>query len=250
MEDAAKSVIHATGGKIPVIVDGDTGYGGAVNIRRTVRGLASVGAAAVTIEDQVFPKRCTYAAGAGVRVVSRDESLARVRTAIVAREEARDIDGRDILVVARTDCRAALGMGEAVARCRLFEEAGADIVYAENLQSREEYAELRSSLDSSTTMMMAQVQLCPDVVQEGEVQQVLLDAEQIGKLGYRFALFGVTALQATTFALQQSASILLDPSNGGLVKDPMSVRLSSFSDLKQAVGFQDTDEFESKYGCK
>ena len=97
MEDTAKSVIRATGGKIPVIVDGDTGYGGAVNIRRTVRGLASVGAAAVTIEDQVFPKCCTYAAGTGVRVISRNASQARVRTAIAAREEARDIDGRDIL---------------------------------------------------------------------------------------------------------------------------------------------------------
>jgi len=250
MEDTAKSVIYATGGNIPVIVDGDTGYGGAVNIRRTVRGLASVGAAAVTIEDQVFPKRCTYAAGAGVRVVDRNASLARVKTAIAAREEARVVDGKDILIVARTDCRAALGMGEAMARCKLFEEAGADIVYAENLQSSEEYAELRSSLDASTTMIMAQVQLTPNVIEEGGAQQVLLDAEEIGKLGYRFALFGVTALQATTYALQNSARVLLDPSNGGLVKNSSSLQLSSFSNLKQAVGFAETDEFEAKFGCE
>ena len=108
MEETAKAVINSTGGKIPVIVDGDTGYGGAVNIRRTVCGLASVGSSAVTIEDQVFPKQCTYAAGAGVRVVSWDASLARVKTAIAAKEEARDADGRDTVVVARMECRAAL----------------------------------------------------------------------------------------------------------------------------------------------
>lgn len=78
--------------RYPLVVDGDTGYGGAGNIRRTIRGMAASGAAVVTIEDQEFPKRCTYAAGSSVRVVSREESLARIRTAIAARNEASALD--------------------------------------------------------------------------------------------------------------------------------------------------------------
>ena len=84
--------------------------------------------AQVSIEDQAFPKRCTFAAGTGVRVVDRDAAVARVRAALRARDESRDA-GNDVLVIARTDCRAALGLEEAIARCAAFEALGADIVY-------------------------------------------------------------------------------------------------------------------------
>lgn len=129
MEDCLRAVVQSAG-ETPVIVDGDTGYGGDVNIRRTIRSFAAVGAAAVTIEDQAFPKKCTYAAGEGVRVISREESVSRIKAVMKARDEVRSLDGRDILIVARTDCRAALGFDEALQRCLLFEELGADIVYA------------------------------------------------------------------------------------------------------------------------
>ena len=84
--------------------------------------------AQVSIEDQAFPKRCTFAAGTGVRVVDRDAAVARVRAALRARDEAKDA-GHDVLVIARTDCRAARGLDEAIARCAAFEALGADIVY-------------------------------------------------------------------------------------------------------------------------
>ena len=127
MEETARQCVRAAG-EVPVIVDGDTGFGGASNLRRTVRGFAQAGAAAVSIEDQAFPKRCTFAAGTGVRVVDREAAVARVRAALRARDESRDA-GHDVLVIARTDCRAALGLDEAIARCAAFEALGADIVY-------------------------------------------------------------------------------------------------------------------------
>ena len=127
MEETARQCVRAAG-EVPVIVDGDTGFGGASNLRRTVRGFAQAGAAAVSIEDQAFPKRCTFAAGTGVRVVDRDAAVARVRAALRARDEAKDA-GNDVLVIARTDCRAALGLEEAIARCTAFDALGADIVY-------------------------------------------------------------------------------------------------------------------------
>mmetsp|Transcript_35334 Transcript_35334/g.81873 ORF Transcript_35334/g.81873 Transcript_35334/m.81873 type:complete len:224 (+) Transcript_35334:91-762(+) len=126
MEEAARVIIRASAAASaeaglpppPVICDGDTGYGGAANVRATVRGLAAAGAAAVTIEDQCYPgKRCTIVAGGGVRVVSREAAVRRVATAMVACKEAAVQDGRDVMLVARTDCRASEGLDEAIARC-------------------------------------------------------------------------------------------------------------------------------------
>jgi 2-methylisocitrate lyase-like PEP mutase family enzyme len=242
---------------IPVIVDGDTGYGGAVNIRRMIHAFSSAGAAAITIEDQVFPKKCTYAAGSGVRVVSREESLARVKAALEARDEVRQKmngngNGNDVLIIARTDCRAALGLEEAIARCKLFEKAGADIVYAENLQSRDEYKLLRQELNEKTATILAQVEM------GGGVEQTLYSSQQVGDMGYDFALFGITALQAAVKAMQRSAELMLNPSEGedsssGLIsggnmdKDNDESTLTSFSRLKETIGFESSENFQSKY---
>lgn len=255
MEDAARSVVAAAGGPgatgVPVIVDGDTGYGGASNLRRTVRGLAAAGAAAVTIEDQKFPKRCTYAAGAGVRVVSREQSVERIRAAVGARDEARDRDGHDVLIVARTDCRAALGFEEAVERCKAYEALGADVVYAENLQSKSEYMKLRESLAPSTPMMLAQVQQGPGGTANGSGDdQNVYTVEEVGEMGYSLALFGVTALQATVHALQRTASSFLRSGEGrgcGVLEGDAAKDLASFSELKKVVGFPELEDWEGEY---
>jgi len=246
MEDAARSVVSAAGGAsggIPVIVDGDTGYGGAANIRRSVRGLAAAGAAAVTIEDQRFPKRCTYAAGAGVRVVSIEQSLERIRAAVGARDAAMDVDGNEVLIVARTDCRAALGLEEAIERCVAYEEAGADVVYAENLQTKEEYLKIRESLRPLTPMMLAQVQQAPS-----DSQSNLYTVEEVGNMGYSLALFGVSALQATVQALQSTAaSFLSSETGGGVLGGEPAKCLAPFSELKEVVGFPELEKLEAKY---
>ena len=237
---------------IPVIVDGDTGYGGASNIRRTVRGLAAAGAAAITIEDQCFPKRCTIAAGAGVRVVSREQSMERIKCALAARGEAREIDGNDVLIVARTDCRAALGLNEAIARCKTYEALGADIVYAENLQSRSEYEHLRAELRDETPVMLAQVQQGP-VGSDCDNSASLFTAQDIGDMGYCLALMGVSGLQAYVQAMQKTVESMMRPvvvggvGGGGILDEVDSTFLCSFPMLKHTVGFDDVDEFESKY---
>eukprot|EP00562_Extubocellulus_spinifer_P001161 CAMPEP_0178478828 /NCGR_PEP_ID=MMETSP0696-20121128/4863_1 /TAXON_ID=265572 /ORGANISM="Extubocellulus spinifer, Strain CCMP396" /LENGTH=358 /DNA_ID=CAMNT_0020106213 /DNA_START=113 /DNA_END=1189 /DNA_ORIENTATION=- len=261
MESVARHVIGAvdkaagTKATIPVIVDGDTGFGGPSNIRRTIRGLASAGAAAITIEDQVFPKRCTIAAGSGVRVVPREQSLERIKCALGARDEARDLNGNDVLIVARTDCRAALGLEEAIARCKAYEELGADVVYAENLQSKEEYVRLRSELRSDMPMMLAQVQQ-GSAKGASDNDDSVFDAQEIGDMGYSLALFGVTGLQSYVHALQQSAEGMLRPSaspaksdgkGGGVLSGNDTELLCSFVTLKDIVGFPEVDDFESKY---
>jgi 2-methylisocitrate lyase-like PEP mutase family enzyme len=129
MIDAGRDICTAV--SIPVLADGDTGYGNAMNVKRTVKGYAATGFASVMIEDQVAPKRCGHTKGKDV--VSRSEALQRVRAAVDARNE-----GADILILARTDARTVLGMDEAMERIRLFEEAGADIVFLEAPESIEE----------------------------------------------------------------------------------------------------------------
>lgn len=108
----------------PVIVDGDTGFGGAANVRETIRRSAALHAAAITIEDQVFPKRCTYMAGQDIAVVSRSDAVQRIRTAKQAQQEAYEQEGNRIAIIARTDCRAACSYEEVVERCLLFNEVG------------------------------------------------------------------------------------------------------------------------------
>lgn len=242
MQDALSSVAQVAG-DVPVIVDGDTGYGGLINVRRTVRSFAAAGAAAITIEDQVFPKVCTYAAGKGVRVVSRDECLRRVEAALKARDEAKRIDGNDILIVGRTDCRSALGYEEALVRCKMFEAAGCDICYAENLQSRHEYEHLRSELLPRTPSVLAQVQT-------GATDQELFTIQDVGEMNYDFALFGITALQGYMASLTTIASQLIAPDGTGLIEENDTSNLGAnnltpFHDVKRIIGFGDYETIQN-----
>ena len=116
--------------KIPLIGDGDTGYGNALNVQRTVVEYARAGAAAVMIEDQVSPKKCGHTRGK--QVITRDEARMKIRAAVEARS------GVDILIMARTDARAVHGFDEALARCRDFEAEGADIIFLEAPETEDE----------------------------------------------------------------------------------------------------------------
>ena len=119
---------------MPIIADGDTGYGNALNVQRTVFEFARAGAAAVMIEDQVSPKKCGHTRGK--QVVSRQEARMKIRAAVEARADA------DILIMARTDARAVHGPEEALARCRDFEQEGADIIFLEAPESEAEMRQL------------------------------------------------------------------------------------------------------------
>ena len=122
MVDQGRNICAAV--DFPVIGDGDTGYGNAVNVQRTVQGYAQAGFACVMIEDQVAPKKCGHTQGK--QIVSRDEAFSRIQAAVDARN-----NGADVLVMARTDANATDGMDEAIARAQTFAEIGADITFLE-----------------------------------------------------------------------------------------------------------------------
>ena len=257
-EDTARNIIQSVSSSSdfkppPVIVDGDTGFGGTANVRETIRRMAAIKAAAITIEDQVFPKRCTYIAGTGINIVSRQDATDRVRTALAAKQEAKDADGNRISIIARTDCRMALGLQEAIERCLAFQELGADIVYAENLQSKDEYLALRKAMigsgDFTNLSSLATNDVAPMILaqfQTGNEDQTLYSMDEVSEMGYEMTLYGVTGLQATVSALESAATELFNDDGGGIVT---STPLSSLNEIKNVVGFSELDSFEHKYGC-
>jgi len=254
----------------PLIVDGDTGYGGASNMLRTISTLSRAGAAAISIEDQIFPKKCTIAAGSKIQIVNREEAVERVRGAIGARDlyyeqqhqqHSNELCGKGTWIVARTDCRMAYGFDEVIERCLRFEELGAEIIYAENLQSVEEYQQLRDRLDSRTVTMIAQVQESLNVDNDGTgagKKKPLLTLQEIAELGYDLALFGVTPLQCVVGALDATAKQFLGRSTDdddhqgvtsttGIITPPTA--MADFSDVKRVVGFDELERFESEFPC-
>jgi len=205
---------------IPVIGDGDTGYGNALNVKRTVRGYAAAGFASVMIEDQAWPKRCGHTRGK--QVVDFGEAVARVRAAAAARDE-----GRDIMILARTDARATHDLDEALRRARAFSEAGADMLFVEAPRSE---AEMRRICAEVPGVHMA------NMVEDGDTP--LLAPKVLEEIGYRIAAYPLTLLSAAVKAMQGA----LEDMKAGIHPDD---RLLKFSELRTIVGF-DAYEAEAK----
>jgi 2-methylisocitrate lyase-like PEP mutase family enzyme len=223
MLDQGRNICGAV--SIPVIGDADTGYGNAMNVKRTVRGYAAAGFACAMIEDQVAPKRCGHTRG--VQVVERGEALARVRAAVDAREEG----GGSILVMARTDARASLGLDEALERGRLFADAGADILFLEALRSEDE---MRTCCRELPGPKMA------NLVEGGDTP--VLPPERLEAIGYRIAAYPLTLLSAATRAMRDALATLA----AGRPPDA----LLGFERLREIVGFPAYDEEASRYAAE
>jgi len=213
---------------LPVIGDADTGFGNPMNVRRSIAGYHAAGFAAVMIEDQVFPKRCGYAQG--VAVVERAEALVRLRAALDARDEIR-AQGYDLLVIGRTDSRAATSLDEALWRCEAFADLGADIVYFESPADVAEMQALHRRVPRTPTML-AQVE---------KPGRPWLSAAEAGAIGYRLLLCGVSLLNAAIHAQRAALAALR---GGGRIPPE---RLLDFADLYAGVGFDRYYAEEARY---
>jgi len=208
--------------RIPLIGDGDTGYGNALNVQRTVVEYARAGAAAVMIEDQVSPKKCGHTRGK--QVIAREEARMKIRAAVDARRDA------DILILARTDARAVHGFDEALDRCRDFETEGADIIF---LEAPENEMEMRRFCEAMRKPCMA------NMVPGGKTP--ILPTQELQNIGYKLALYPVMLMSAAIAAMQ-AALVALRPESKKAF--PPSV---SFAELQQVVGFPDYWERETRY---
>lgn len=208
----------------PVLVDIDTGFGNAVNARRTVRTIERAGAAGVQLEDQAFPKRCGHFSGKDV--VSLPEMLAKLAAVLDARTDP------SFVVVARTDAIAVEGFDAAIERALAFVEAGADVVFVEAPTSRDQLADLPGRIPAP---------LLANVVEGGRTP--VLTAAELEQLGYRIALFANTALRLAARAALDGLRELRatgDP-------DRLADRILAWDDRQALVGLPEIEALEARY---
>ena len=220
----AARICEAT--RTPLIADADTGFGGLLNVRHTVRGYEAAGVAAIQIEDQEFPKKCGHAPGR--RVVPLDDMLRKIEVAV----EARDSD--DFLVIARTDSRGPLGLDEAIRRGRAFSQAGADVVFIEAPESREEFERIGREVDAPLLANMVEGGFSP-----------VLPAEALARLGFAIAIYPGTGFLAVAKTLEDVYGHLR--TNGSSID--LGTGSISIGEMHELMGFEEVWEFEKRWSA-
>tara|TARA_R110002126_G_scaffold76967_1_gene192132 strand:+ start:152 stop:1009 length:858 start_codon:yes stop_codon:yes gene_type:complete len=223
--DMVSRVRQIAGGvKAPLVADGDTGYGGLLNLEHTVAGYEAAGAAAIQIEDQEFPKKCGHMAGR--RVIPLEDMVQKIRVA----KDTRNSD--DFLIVARTDARTTHGLDEALRRADAFAEAGADVLFVESPESEEEMRTICERFD---------LPLLANMVEGGRTP--VLTKDELQSLGYKIAIFPGSGFLATAAALDATYKQL---KNHGSTAGS-NVPFYPFADFSSLMGFDKVYAFDKKY---
>ena len=212
---------------LPLLVDADTGFGNALNMRRTVRMLERAGAAGVQIEDQVFPKKCGHFAGKAV--IPLAEMQQRIRAAVDCRHD------QDFQVVARTDARAIEGLDAAIARAHAFVAAGADATFVEAPLEEAELARIARELAAPQLANIVFGGMTPD-----------LGRGKLAQMGFGLVLYANAALQA---ALKASRDVLSALQRDGSL-DAVADKLASFSERQRTVAKATYDALEQRYAVQ
>lgn len=210
----------------PVIVDADTGFGNAVNVMRTIRGLERAGAAMIQLEDQGFPKRCGHLAGK--TVIPRAEMCGKLRAALDARHDG------DTLILARTDALAVEGWEAAMERAAAYLDCGVDALFIEALRSREE-------LETVGRLFGSRIPLLANMVEGGLTP--VTSAADLNVLGFRIVIFPGGAARAVGACLQKFyATLKRDGSTAA-----MSGEMLDFAGINEVIGTRKLVEWASRY---
>lgn len=209
---------------IPLVVDADTGFGNAMNVRHSVRVLERAGANAIQLEDQRMPKKCGHFAGK--EIVETNEMTNKIKAAVDARQS------EDFLIMARTDSRAVEGFEAAVERCRAFEEAGADIIFLEAPESVDELRQMSSRIKAPQIV---------NLVVGGKTP--ILDTTEFAAMGFSLVLYANVALQSAIAGMTRALTAL---KNGESV-DEASGLLATFKQRQDVVRKPLFDALEKQY---
>jgi 2-methylisocitrate lyase-like PEP mutase family enzyme len=212
--------------ELPLIVDADTGFGNALNVRHTIRTLERAGADCIQLEDQVSPKRCGHFAGKDV--IATAEMVGKIRAAVDARHDS------GLLILARTDARAVHGVDAAIERAQAYADAGADILFVEAAESADEIRALPQRLAAPQLMNMVIGGKTP-----------IFDADALGALGFAIVLYANAALQGALAGMQRALTTLRDTHR--LDEDPALV--APFAERQRLVGKPEIDALERKYAA-
>jgi len=213
---------------IPVICDADTGYGNAVNVRRTVEEFEAAGVAAIHLEDQASPKRCGQLPGARP-VIELAEAVGKIEAAVAARRDP------DFIIIARTDAAEAHGLDEAIKRARTFRKAGADVLFVEMKSGPtilEDLKRVTSEVDAPCLVNMGA---------GGKLDE--LDADGIGRLGLRIAIYPGLERAAAGFAIREALAVLKKDGNTNALRG----RMLGLQEYNQALKLAEVEEWEKKY---
>jgi 2-methylisocitrate lyase-like PEP mutase family enzyme len=211
---------------LPVIVDGDTGFGNALNVKRTVRGFERAGAAMIQLEDQTFPKRCGHLDGKSVVPVA--EMCGKLRAALDARES------RDTLILARTDSLAVEGLDAALERAERYLETGVDALFVEALRSAEQ-------MDAACARFASRVPLLANMVEGGKTP--VQSASVLAERGFRIVIFPGGAARAVAHSLQGYYGSLREHGTTAPWKDNMV----NFEQINEIIGTPDLMEDARRY---
>ena len=222
LQDRVRTI--ASGTRTPLICDADTGFGGLLNVRRTVRGYEDAGCAAIQLEDQEIPKKCGHTPGR--RVVPVRDMVEKVQVAVEARRD------HNFLIIARSDARTGLGLDEAIERGRAYAEAGADVIFVEAPESEEEIARIGESIDKP---------LLANMIAGGKTP--ILPAERLKALGFAIAIYPAAGMLPAAGAMRETFRTLLrDGSTANL-----EVPAISLSEMHALMGFEEVWAFERRW---
>lgn len=212
----------------PLIADADTGYGGLVNVRHTVRGYEQAGAQGIQIEDQEIPKKCGHTLGR--RVIPAEEMVLKIRVAVDSRRS------EDTLIVARTDARTTLGLDEALRRAEAYAKAGADVIFVESPESEEELARIGRTIDKPLLANMVQFGRTP-----------VVSAERLKEMGFAIAIYPGLALGAVAEAARRTYAYLKKTGSSIGIDVPLYETKVSGQNLHELMGFPDIWDFEKRW---
>ncbi|MDE1184234.1 isocitrate lyase/PEP mutase family protein [Paraburkholderia sp.] len=212
--------------ELPLIVDADTGFGNALNVRHTIRALERAGADAIQLEDQVMPKKCGHFAGK--QVIPTAEMVGKLHAAVDAREDS------NLLIVARTDAAAVHGFDDAIERAHRFAEAGADVLFIEAVETPDEIARMPAMFDAPLLLNIVIGGKTPTTPQR-----------ELAALGYGVVLYANAALQGAVLGMQRALGRLRD--DGKLDEDPDLV--VPFGERQRLVGKPLFDSLDAKYAA-
>ncbi len=223
MVDNASRIAEASG--LPLIADADTGYGGPLNVMRTIRAYERAGVAGVHIEDQQLPKRCGHFAGK--TLVPAGEMAAKIRAAVDAREDP------DFVLIARTDAIAVEGFEAAIERGKLYADAGADVIFVEAPRTREQLAAIPPAFGVPALLNIGASGKTP-----------MLGAEEAKELGFRLAIYPNFLILAAIPAVRRALRELKEKGTpAALLND-----IAGFTELFDIVGMAEVQELEERYG--
>ena len=225
VQTQAGYIINAV--NIPCVVDGDTGFGEAVNVMRMVKGLEGIGAAGVHIEDQELPKKCGHLSGK--RLVTPDVMAEKIASAVEARKDP------NFLIIARTDARGVEDIKSAIKRANIYLEAGADVIFPEALESKEEFVDFKKEVNAPLLANMTEFGMTP-----------FITVNEFEDMGYNMVIFPLTTFRVMLKAVQDA----LEKLKGEGTQKELIEEMLTRKELYKLIGYDDYEGIDKKISDK